>query len=456
MSISRRVNSKMQPDDFLQVARGICDPLFLLTAQGEILVANPAAYKMLAMDNSMTGKNLRELLSSDQADKIKQTLRNWSASRQPVPAILIIRREDGEYIKCHCHGNLLQPRAADNPALIMLHSREKSNLTGGFAALNEKINQLEGQIRQRIRAEQKIKQLNEDLEERVRERTLELQTANTHLQDSLQQLNETQAQLVQSEKMASLGGLVAGVAHEINTPVGVGVTAVSHLQMKLEQYAARYHSGQLTREDFESLLASAAESSNIISNNLVRAAELIGSFKQVAVDQSSNEPRSFKILEYLQEILQSLKPKLKQGAIDVQINCPEQLVMHSYPGALSQIMTNLVMNSLIHGFENRPDGHIRIGVTEVSPDSLRLHYSDDGKGIPAQHLRKVFEPFFTTRRGRGGSGLGMHIVFNLVTQTLGGKITCQSAAGRGASFQLDLPVSVDVEKTVSRRHHLVS
>jgi len=291
--------------------------------------------------------------------------------------------------------------------------------------------------------ENKITQLNEELEDRVKQRTAELQNANNYLQISLTQLSETQNQLVQSEKMASLGGLVAGVAHEINTPVGVGVTAITHLQMKVEEYTHRYQSGQLTRDDFESLLKSATESSKIIHTNLNRAADLIRSFKQVAVDQTSNELRSFNLKEYLHEILHSLKPKLNTGSHTVSTNCPDEIILHSHPGALSQIVTNLVMNSIIHGFADRLNGTIHIDVTTKKEGGIQLNYSDDGRGIPAENLQKIFEPFFTTRRGQGGSGLGMHIVYNLVTQTLGGEISCRNDTGQGIAFRILIPAGED-------------
>lgn len=306
------------------------------------------------------------------------------------------------------------------------------------------------------RREQEIMQLNEELERRVAQRTAEFVEANGHLQNSLQQLKETRDQLVQSEKMAALGGLVAGVAHEINTPVGVGVTAVSHMQMKVAEYENRYQSGQLTRDDFESLLKSTSEAGEIIHNNLERAVELISSFKQVAVDQSSNELRDFNLKEYLQEILQSLMPKLKSGLHQVEVDCPADIVLHNHPGALSQVVTNLVMNSLIHGFDGRRNGKIRINVIEKPDGEVRLNYSDDGRGIPAANLKKIFEPFFTTRRGQGGSGLGMHIVYNLVTQTLGGKIHCHSVEGEGAGFRLDLPVRLDRKGELAGRQNLAS
>lgn len=297
-------------------------------------------------------------------------------------------------------------------------------------------------------SEARLRQFNEELENRVSERTEELVKTNADLQRSLQQLNETQVQLVQSEKMASLGGLVAGVAHEINTPVGVGVTAITHLQMKIEQYAERYHSNQLTRDDFENLLGSTLEASKIIFNNLNRAAELIRSFKQVAVDQTSNEVRSFRLKEYLEEIMQSLNPKLKSAEHQVQIDCRDDIEINNHPGALSQVITNLVMNSVLHGFEERRNGMINIKVQEKPDGHIELDYRDNGKGIEVENIQKVFEPFFTTRRGQGGTGLGMHIVYNLIHQTMGGRIDCSSKPGEGARFRIELPGQIH-QSTIS-------
>lgn len=296
-------------------------------------------------------------------------------------------------------------------------------------------------------AKSALQQANLELEDRVRLRTAELLATNEHLHQSLRKLNETQLQLVQSEKMAALGGLVAGVAHEINTPVGVGVTAISHLQMKLDEYRERYEADHMTRDDFESMLNAADEASSIIHNNLDRAAELIRSFKQVAVDQTSNDIRTFDLREYLDEIQQSLKPKLKAGNHSVNIECSSDIQMNTTPGALSQVVTNLIMNSIIHGFDDRQDGKISIKISEKEADWIRIDYADNGKGISQENVQKIFEPFYTTRRGQGGSGLGMHIVYNLVVQTLGGQIECHSIEGEGVVFQLDLPRDISLQES---------
>jgi len=255
---------------------------------------------------------------------------------------------------------------------------------------------------------------------------------------AMDKLKEAQIQLVQSEKMASLGALVAGVAHEINTPVGVGVTAASTLQARAVALRDLYERDALRRSDLAGFVAMSEESTQIILRNLQRAADLIHSFKQVAVDQSSGERRRFALKAYIDEILLSLRPKLKKTHHVVDVECPEGLVIDSYPGAIAQIMTNFVTNSLIHGFEDIPQGHIRI-VIRQEPGRVTLAYSDDGRGIAPEHLGRVFDPFFTTKRGVGGSGLGLHIVYNLVTQRLGGTIHVSSELGKGTDFVIQLP-----------------
>jgi C4-dicarboxylate-specific signal transduction histidine kinase len=285
-------------------------------------------------------------------------------------------------------------------------------------------------------------ELNEQLEQKVIERTQKLSEANEALQDSLNRLKNTQAKLIESEKMAALGGLVAGVAHEINTPIGIGVTAASHLEERTAYFFKRYQEGQLSRADFEKFLSVSRDSAKIILNNMVRAASLIQSFKKVAVDQSSQERRHFNLKEYLDEILLSLKPKFKNCNHTITIECDNNIQMNSYPGALSQAITNLLVNSLTHAFDDNEPGLITINVTPAD-NKVTIVYHDSGKGIPKRHLSQIFNPFFTTKRGQGGSGLGMHIVYNLVTQTLKGEISCKSEVNKGTTFTIDMPMVID-------------
>jgi signal transduction histidine kinase len=270
-----------------------------------------------------------------------------------------------------------------------------------------------------------------ELEKTVQERTQDLQI-------TLEDLKLTQKQLVESEKMAALGALVAGVAHEINTPVGVSVTANSYLQQKTIDMLQVLEENKLKKSDLTGYLSVANESTQIISNNLKRASELVKGFKQVAVDQTSEVEREFKLKEYLQEIIFSLGPKLKSNKVDVQLEVDEELSVTSYPGVFSQIFTNLIINSLTHAFHRDEKGTIFIKVEKGS--QLLLEYSDNGKGMLPEVRQKIFDPFFTTNRAAGGTGLGMHIVYNLVTQSLGGTITCETRLNEGTTFLIILPL----------------
>jgi PAS domain S-box-containing protein len=294
-------------------------------------------------------------------------------------------------------------------------------------------------ITDRKHAEYTLRCANEDLEDRVTERTAELNETNQSLQQALETLKQTQTQLIQSEKMASLGELVAGVAHEINTPIGIGVTAASHLSEIADNLQRAYDAEEMTRDAFEYFITGQKQAVGIVLNNLRRASDLIKSFKQVAVDQSSQDRRTIRLGEYIDEVLLSLHPQLKKTRHKVTLECNAAVEIDTYPGAISQIVTNLVMNSLTHAYIDGEEGHIRINIVNGS-DRVVLTYSDDGRGIVPENLSRIFDPFFTTKRGTGGSGLGLNIVYNLVTQTLGGSIHCASEPGYGARFEIELPL----------------
>ncbi|MBK7830047.1 ATP-binding sensor histidine kinase [Nannocystis sp.] len=287
---------------------------------------------------------------------------------------------------------------------------------------------------------------NRSLELRVDERTGALQQA-------LDQLRRAQRQMVESEKLAALGGLVAGIAHEINTPVGIGVTAASALADATHEIQRAYAGGRMTREDFDLYLDRAQRASQILLANLGRAVNLIQSFKQIAVDQSSEAPRSFLVGEYLEQVVLSLQPERRRVPHRVEIVGDPTLTLHSHPGAMAQIITNLVMNSLQHAWREPGPGPGTIHIAFACHDRcFELRYSDDGQGIAGEHLGRIFEPFFTTRRDHGGSGLGLYIVYNITTQRLQGTITCESAPGQGACFRLTMPATqVDPDSPTQQR-----
>ena len=252
-------------------------------------------------------------------------------------------------------------------------------------------------------------------------------------------LLEARQALLKAENMAALGNLVAGVAHEINTPVGVGVTAATHLRELTVSFEQNYRNGKMRRSDLDDFISNSFQTSGIIETNLHRASDLIRSFKQVAVDQTGGEERELNLAEYIDEIILSLRPKLKNRPITVVQEVPPNILLRVKAGALSQILTNLITNSLAHGFEDGRSGKITLGAKYDGHD-LVFEYKDDGIGMESDTAKRIFEPFFTTKRGSGGSGLGMHIVFNLVTNVLGGSILCQSSPGHGAMYTIKVPI----------------
>jgi len=273
--------------------------------------------------------------------------------------------------------------------------------------------------------------------------------AREEAERALADLREAQESLIQAETMASLGQLVAGVAHEINTPIGIGLTAASHIGEQAQVLRDRFTGNVLRRSEFLEFLDGLSESSRLLMANIDRAASLVQSFKQVAVDQSSGDRRVFELGSYIQELLFSLRPRLKRTNLRVAVECDDDLAMDSFPGALGQVLTNLVINAVVHAYgdgdrggdrlADDPAGTIRITAQADGAERVRIDFIDDGAGIAPEHLSKVFDPFFTTKRGQGGSGLGLHIVFNTVTGPLGGSVSVQSWPGQGTRFTIQLP-----------------
>ena len=249
-----------------------------------------------------------------------------------------------------------------------------------------------------------------------------LSRKNIELAKTNEKLVNTQSQLVESEKMAALGSLVAGVAHEINTPLGVSVTAASTCQHILETFVDKVEQNKLTRTQMNSFVDRLTLATDLIMHNLVRANDLVRQFKLVSVDQSSEEQREFLLGEYLNEVLSSLYPQYKKYDCDVDIVCDEHVTLNSFPGGIAQLMTNLVINSTLHGFEPDKQASIKINVS-IENDKVVIIYQDNGSGIAEDKVPHVFTPFYTTKRGSGGSGLGLHICYNIAIK-LGGDIKC--------------------------------
>jgi histidine kinase len=287
--------------------------------------------------------------------------------------------------------------------------------------------------------------LYNELEQKIEARTQALRRKNDELNDTLQSLRHTQKQLIESEKLASLGQLVAGVAHEINTPVGVAVTGASTLAEETARLEDMYRQGTMKRSDLDKFVDTASTISKLLLSNMERAATLVQGFKEVAIDQTSQERRIFHLKTYIDEVLLNLMPILRKTEHQVIVECDERIEADTYPGALSQVLTNFVMNALMHAFDDEGvegsarKGIMKISATQLSPDMIELRFADNGKGIAPEHLPRIFDPFFTTMRGRGGSGLGLNIVYNLVSAGLQGTITAESEVGVGTVFIVRFP-----------------
>lgn len=285
------------------------------------------------------------------------------------------------------------------------------------------------------------------LEEAIRakdELIEEVQRTADELRTALQSLEQARDRLVQSEKMAALGQLVAGVAHEINTPIGVALTAATHLGERTGEFRHVFGENRMKRSDLQAYVDLAGESADLLRYNIQRAAQLIQSFKQVAVDQVSEQHRSFELKSYLEQLIASLAPEVRKAGHSLTMTCEEGIELTSYPGALAQVLSNLVSNAIVHAYERGTAGTIALtAMSEGAPKgtNVALTVSDNGRGIPPEDLSRIYDPFFTTRRGAGGTGLGLHIVFNIVTETLHGRIACQSTPGQGTSFTAVIPLN---------------
>jgi len=297
-----------------------------------------------------------------------------------------------------------------------------------------------------VERDRALRRHQDNLEKVVADRTEQLQQSNRSLTDSLDKLKIAQEELLQSEKLASLGNLVSGVAHEVNTPLGISITAASHLTSEARLAQRSLQDNQLKKSDLERFFSECLETGDLLSANLDRAAQLIRSFKQVAVDQTSEEQRRINLHAYIDEVLASLRPKYKTAPVEIINDIDPDITARLSPGALAQVVTNLVMNSLLHGFDDgKLGGQIRFSSAPAGSNRLALLYEDDGQGMSEETLKHIFDPFYTTRRSSGGSGLGMNIVFNLVTGKLGGRIQIHSPPHDGCRFRITLPLEQAAE-----------
>lgn len=312
--------------------------------------------------------------------------------------------------------------------------------TREFNDLALSLRHMADRIRQR---EEALKELNLELEDRVRQRTQALEVSNLELLATVDNLRMTQEELVQSEKLAALGRMVAGVAHELNTPIGNGLMAVSNMRSQHARLTADISQG-LTKSSFDNYVAETGQGLEIAFRNLERAVVLVNSFKQVASDQASSQRRSFVLADMVREIIMTMHPSIRKHQVTIDNRIDLAQVCDSYPGVLGQVLGNLIQNALNHAWEpGSPGGTISLTASLIAdsvPTFVQIDIQDNGKGIPLDIQHRIFEPFFTTRRGQGGTGLGLHIVHNSTLNILGGNVWFNSSPGSGTCFHVAFPV----------------
>ncbi len=267
----------------------------------------------------------------------------------------------------------------------------------------------------------------EALEIKVSERTRELQ-------ETVRQLKKTQAELIERERLASLGRMVAGLAHEINTPLGVSLTVTSALDRQRDLLREKVESGALKRSELEQFVRDLDEGGALLQQSLARTADLVGNFKRVAVDHGSAQRRGFELSRALEDLIETLRPMLLAGRHELVLHCPPGIFLDSYPSSLAQVLTNLVSNAVVHGFEGMQQGRIEVRVEPSGTDMVGIFFSDNGRGIATELQRHIFDPFVSSRQNNGGTGLGLHIVHNIVTGLLGGTVSVHSHLGQGTVF----------------------
>ncbi|MBK7004860.1 MAG: PAS domain S-box protein [Burkholderiales bacterium] len=394
-------------------------PSFLVNFRdGRFVEVNDAWLTLFEFERSevpgRTGLELGIWIDASEREKLMQTLlRGDTLVREEVQ----LRSKSGNAMACIMSGRTFE---AGSDRLII------------FSLIDV--------TRQRA-VEQEIRDMNLQLERRVQARTEKLEIANRDLSAALASVHAMQNELVRSEKMAALGSLVAGVAHELNTPIGNSVTVGSAMQEYVRDLSSTMEKGELRRSTLQAFIEQTTRGTEILMRSLTRASQLIRSFKRVAVDQSSDQRRRFDLQTTLREVCLTLEPMYKNKPYQLTLDLPDEASMDGYPGALGQLITNFVSNALQHGFEGRDHGTMHLQATVRPGGHVALHFSDDGVGMNEETRRRVFDPFFTTKLGQGGSGLGMNIAYNIVHEVLGGSIEITSSPGAGTHIMVDLPLT---------------
>ena len=403
-------------------------PLAVSDPNGVMIAVNLALMRTFSTGaDHMVGKNWSELADWHQDDR-RQLLRAFQSGGALNGEVVRVRLPDGQ------NGSI----AFWSSALAL----------GGEQALIWALLDLTAELN----AQHALEELNQSLESRVQLRSAELERANDELSNAMETLQRTQQDLLAAEKMASLGSLVAGIAHELNTPIGNSLLASTSLSERVATFVAQVDGGTLRKADVKLHLEELTLASGLIASSLHRAANLISSFKQVAVDQTSDQRREFDLLLALQDTLATYRPLLQRANCSATLDVPEGLTLDSYPGSLYQVVNNLINNALVHAFDQRSRGSIVIRATDSGDGHVALQFIDDGNGMDDDVQRHVFDPFFTTKMGQGGTGLGMNIVYNIVTGVLGGRIQIKSQPGMGTTVHVLIPKAAPRRKAKAIAH----
>lgn len=403
-------------------------PIGITNTAGEILLLNEAFSAAFGYEsNALACVDAWMALAYPDPQYRAKVARTWSVdiaraekTGHPTP-----RRE---YLITNNRGELRR---------VMITSRKVENLF--FTTFED--------VTQRKLAEEELAQYRTRLEHLVAERTQELASKNQALESALQQLHLAQDQLIQESKLSSLGALVAGIAHELNTPIGNARTTSTTLLDLSKDFGHRLNnSGGIRKSELNDFVSHIFDGAELLERNMVRASDLIQSFKQVAVDRTSSQRRRFSLQKVADEVIITLQPTLKLTPYSVRTEIESEIEIDGYPGPLGQVLVNLIENALKHGLEGRQRGSILIS-GHLTGDAVELVVTDDGCGIPPENLSRIFDPFFTTRLGQGGSGLGLNIVFNIISGLLGGTITVDSKLGQGSRFKITMPLQAPVKIT---------
>jgi two-component system autoinducer 2 sensor kinase/phosphatase LuxQ len=366
--------------------------------------------EIIGLNDYDTFPEQAELYRSDDAETMK-TRKHMICSEEP---------------QTHKDGTQIWLRTSKRPIIT------KNDVVVGLVGTYDDITLLK-------ETQQQLHRAKSELEERVNQRTEQLSVSNSKLEKAIKELRNTQEQLVETEKMSALGCLVAGVAHEINTPLGVAVTSSSHLTDLANELNQALSNGTISKQRFQDICDGINSSSELIIGNLQRASELVSNFKMVAVDQSYDEKRQIVLKQYLRDVVNAMTPKTNKKNIRVYLSGDDDLSFFTYPGSIAQVITNLIDNAMVHAFANCDSGEIKISFTKKKKN-LELIFEDSGEGIDTTQVNKIFEPFFTSKRGQGGSGLGLSIIYNIITHRFNGRISCESHKGSGTRFVMLLPL----------------